>query len=311
MLLDKLKEVRRTKSEYKVLQDRFYGEFVKRYPYIMNKDMARMANDLQENLHYMLCASLKYKSIQIKLPATTANYGGKDDEPTYVLAQRGEKGLYYSGSHRGTPDIHYFDTEYYMKDNGDMWCKYVDTDYDTKKSTDKDHLAVKFTELLKGVHQPRVWPDKVNVFFKLLQEIMAYRKKFLAYTDAGRGSGYDKRFKIGGLSFQMLDQSMRIKTSSLGHDRNSYRETMHSFKRYNSAHDIVRMLDYDSHDDEKEFSVNVHYRLKLFINNYGEIRKKLEYEEAYKKKVWKNCTSMLDALRVHTVPFKVLGELQK
>ena len=51
MLYSKLKQIRDSKSTYHGLQNSFWKEFVERYPYLMTVDVAKVTNELQDELH--------------------------------------------------------------------------------------------------------------------------------------------------------------------------------------------------------------------------------------------------------------------
>lgn len=294
----------------------------------MNSDMAMVTNQLESELKSMLCASLKYSSVKIPLKARSRWGSGGE---TYVNVQRGEEGFYYPRSERGTSDIHFMNLEQYITDKGDMYSKKEEEDYSTKKTSIKDELLVKLTELKNPKHAPRIHPEKLDFFFKILKEVMAYREKFLCYTDEGYRMGKGAQFKVGRLHFALQAKSMDVTLRKLRVDEDgdvidddstdfecyeadeedgrNYHHSNHIFNYSMSNSDILRMLDYSS-PGSKHFSSGVHKRLKLFIEDYDKIKVRLEAEEDRKRKAFNTCQDFLEQLRVHTVPFKVLGELK-
>lgn len=315
-LLQKLKDVRTVKQNYFILQRRFYAELSKRFPHLMNSDMAKVANKLEDELTTMLCVSLKYNSIKIPLPARSRYSKG---DKTFVNVQRGEPGFYYPRSERGTSDIQYMNLKQYIKDNGDMYIKYTEEDYSTKKKTDRDELLVALSELKAPKHAPRIHQEKLDAYFKLLKEVMGYRPKFLCYTSEGYSRGIGIRFNVDNLQFSLRDKSFDVRTfkkkDGTDNDEDEYSPNYGSYNskgfRYKqNTDDILRMLNY-SKPGTKCFDAKVHDRLKYFTQNYDIIIKRLEDEEFKKRKAFKTCTGFIKQLRVHTLPFKVLGELQK
>lgn len=302
-LLQKLKDVRTTKQNYFVLQHKFYGELSKRFPYIMNRDIDKVTNKLESELHVLLCAALKYKSIKIRL--TASSRWGINDK-TYANVQRIEPGFYYPQSQRGHSDIYYMDLDYFITDKDDMYEHKTDDDGEPKK----DRLVVALSELKKAGHQ--IIPEKLDTYFKFLREVMAYRPKFLCYTEA-RDNNANASFLIKALQFDLQPKSMNvlIKEKEKEDEEYSYSSSGNGHFRYDqSNNDILHMLDYSKHDS-RDFDKSVHERLKLFINNYKEIRTKFECEEEKKRKAYKTCLDFLKQMRVHTLPFKVLNEITK
>ena len=311
MLLDKLNKVRASKTDLFTLQKRFYAELLKRFPFIMNADMAKMANKLEDELQSLLCCSLKFNSIKIPLPATN-NYSNT----TKVIAnvQRSQPGFYYPQSQRGKSDIHYMDTENYLKDNGDMWRKYDERSYDMNSKvtlTKKDVLKVGLSELKNPKYAKQIIPEKLDAYFKLSREVMAYRPNFLCYTEEGYDNNKGREFKVPGLEFRMLEKSLNIQfTGKVDKESHHGYRSSHGFRYQPDHDDLHRLLDY-SDPGSKTFGTSVHQRMKLFIKNYAEIRTKLDSEEARKKKAYQTCQGFLKQIRVYTLPFKVLGELHK
>jgi len=344
-LLSKLTEVRDVKDRYLVLQKRFYGELVQRFPYIMTKDMADTTNKLEEELHLMLCCSLRHTSVKIQLKAMERYSSSKGT--TIVNVQRGCPGFYYPRSERGNTDIHYMKLQQYINDKDDMYVKYQDTQYsgknnETAKKVEKDVMLVGLAELRKA--GKRVIDEKLEEYFRLLREIMAYRPKFLCYVSEGYHAGIGRKFKEADMMFALMPMSVDIqmvkKTSDKPKDEDSdededddddndtdgeyeegdndldleltYRFNSSSenhFRYDESPNDLNRMLDYNGSGKSNDFDPRVHDRLKLFVNNYDDIRRHLDMEEAAKKQAYETCQDFLRQLRVHTVPFKVLGEI--
>lgn len=321
-LLDKLKQTYETKSSYNKLQHSFYDELFARFPHIFNSNMADMANVLQQELVDMLCLSLKYRSIKIPLKAR-ARYSSSDN--TIVNVQRGEPGFYYPQSQRGNSDISYFNISYYINDTDDLWCHSKETDYNTQKVTKEDRMVVCLSDLKQAQHAPRVHAEKLDAYFKFLREVMAYKHKFLAYTGAGISEGIGNSFKVDKLKFTMLAKSFNVNTPLAKsvkqdddeedddddddeYDCGNYHGDESNFRYEPKTSDVIHLLDYSEHSC-LDFGELTHEKLKLFIDNYGDIRPKLEAEEARKKIVFETCTKFVDALRVHTVPFRVLGEI--
>jgi len=328
-LLQKLKDIRSVKQSYFILQRRFFGELSKNYSHLMNSDMAVIANKLEDELKTMLCVSLKYSSVKIPLKAKARYNRGE----SYVNVQRGEPGFYFPQSQRGTSDIHFMNLEQYITDKGDMFRRYEEKDYNTNKVKKCDELMVKLTELKAPKHAARIHPDKLDFFFKILKEVMSYREKFLCYTNEGYRNDKGAQFKAGRLHFALQPKSMdvtlrKLKVDEDGdvsneddssdfdiyevneHDDNTYCGSSYHFQYQMSNSDILRVLDYSS-PGSKHFSADVHERLKIFIEDYEKIKPRLIAEEEKKRKAVNICQDFLHQLRVHTVPFKVLGEIKK
>jgi hypothetical protein len=342
-LLSKLTEVRDVKDRYLVLQKEFYGELVNRFPYIMTKDMADVTNKLEEELHLMLCCSLRHTSVKIPLKAMERYSSAKGT--TIVNVQRGCPGFYYPRSERGRTDIHYMKLQQYINDKDDMYVKYQDTQYtgkhnDVAKKVEKDVMLVGLAELRKA--GKRVIDDKLDEYFRLLREIMAYRPKFLCYVSEGYHSGIGRKFKEADMMFALMPMSVDIQIIGKKAEKpkdedededddyddgfdSEYEEgdvelDLEPTYRFNSSgenhfrydespNDLNRMLDYNGSKNDNDFDSRVHERLKLFIDNYNDIRRHLDMEEAAKKQAYETCQDFLRQLRVHTVPFKVLGEI--
>ena len=311
MLLDKLNKVRASKTDLFTLQKRFYAELSKRFPFIMNADMAKMANKLEDELQSLLCCSLKFNSIKIPLPATN-NYSNTTFK-VIANVQRSQPGFYYPQSQRGKSDIHYMDTENYLKDNGDMWRKYEQRNYGMNRKvtfTKKDVLKVGLSELKNPKYAKQIIPDKVDAYFKHLREVMSYRRNFVHYINEGYGQGNGIEFKVGKLKFEMRERSFDVRTYKNDEDSHQSYSSSYGFKYKPGSDDLYRLLDYID-PGYSTFGSYVHKRLKLFIENYDAIRIKLESEEARKKKAYQTCQGFLKQIRVYTLPFKVLGELHK
>jgi len=335
-LLNKLEQVRTVKQSLFVLQHRFFAELVKRYPHIMKSDMADVTNRLEEELHLMLCCALRHRSVKIPLKAK-GRYSSADN--TIVNVQRGEVGFYYPHSERGHSDIYYMKLAQYINDKDDMWIKYTETEYgknDKRTEKTKDSMLVQLSDLKKI--GKRAIPDKMDFYFKILKEVMAYRPKFLCYTSEGYSANIGKQFNLGGMRFALLPRSMDIQVLNApkkavdddddddvgGEDASMsdyepgsgdydldpvYRYSSGDKHKYDvTSNDMFHMLDYNGTKDN-HFDPVVHERLKLFIKNYDAIRQRLEVEEAEKKKAYQTCMAFLEQLRTHTVPFKVLGEI--
>lgn len=318
MLEDKLNKIRATKTDLFVLQKRFFGELADRFPYIMRTDMAKIANKLEAELQTLLCASLKYGSIKIPLPSNHDGYSNNSSK-TIVNVQRGERGMYYPRSERGHSDVFFLDMRYYMKDNGDMYTKYETQDYSpssgrqSNTTTQHDELKVGFSELKNPEHSRRILPDKLDAFYKHLHEVMAYKPKFMCYTEEGYGNRDNTRmareFKVGKAWFRILEKSMDFER----YEKPDTEDMQHrysnpaNFQYKPSDDDMERLLDYGKRD----FDADRHDKLKLFIDNYDAIKQRLEKEEALKKKAYETCKDFLKQIRVHTLPFKVLSELKK
>lgn len=307
-LLEKLKEVRIVKQNYFVLQHRFYGELSKKFPYIMKHDIAKLANKLESELHTLLCASLKYKSVKIRLTAISR---WENSVKTYVNVQRTEPGFYYPQSQRGHSDAYYMDLNQFITDKDDMYERGIS---EGRNDSKKDHLFIALSELKKAGHQ--IIPEKLDVYFKFLREIMAYRPKFLCYTEGiNKECNVRRIFTVKGLKFDLQSKSMDITFKKLRHEESNgqyrYGNSRGHFRYEQNSHDILHMLDYSELNSSNDFDKNIHDRLKIFINNYKEIRTKFEYEEKKKEKVYKICLDFLKQIRVHTLPFKVLNEITK
>lgn len=302
-LLKKLKEVRKTKQDYFVLQHRFYAELSKKFPHLMNSDMAKVANELEKELHILLCTALRYKSIKIPLTAVQQYYSS-DTTSSYVNIQRSEPGFYYPQSQRGRSDIDYMDLKQYIVDNDDM---YKMQDEDDEDET-KDYLYVALSELRN--QGKRIIPEKLDIYFKFLREIMVYRPKFLCYTSAGYDINVKRRFNIKGLSFNLQPKSMEIVINKSEQIRQSNYSNHSNFKYEKEENDILHVLDY-SESHHTDFNVDVHKRLKLFINHYKEIYAKFELEEVIKRKAYKTCLEFLKQIKAQTLPFKILGIITK
>lgn len=320
-LLNKLKQVRSVKENYKALQHSFYDELFARYPNIFGADIAEIANKLQEELHTMLCVALKYSSVKIQLTARP-RYHNSDDKNTIVNVQRGEPGFYYPQSQRGASDINYFNFYYYINDKDDMWYKNEEeeTDYGSKKTkvVKRDHMMVQLSDLRKNA--PRVNAEKLAAYFAILREVMAYKSKFLCYTGSGFGAGEGRTFEIGDkIKFAIHEKSfdVMIKGKRTRHDdddeycsSNYHSHEECGFRYQPGENDMTRILDY-SDQSHKHFGDTMHKKLRLFIENYNEIRDRLIEEEAKKKLAVDNCKAFIEQLRVHTVPFHVLNQIKK
>lgn len=294
-LLQKLKEIQSTKENYKTLQKRFYGELKKRFPHIMTTDMAVVANNLQEELHYLLCASLRYKSIPIRLTHLPS-----ESNHSYMNVQRNSPGFFLPFSKRDRSDMDYMNMELYL-DKDDIW---------EKEPGRPKRLYLQLSEL-KNIGK-RMIPDKLDAYFKLLREVMAYRKKFLCYTTQGRKNKIYKKFVIDDYYFIFFEQSFEMFRKITKEEEIYYNgwSSSNNFRYEQSNDDVRRLTDY-SESYNPRFDGAIHNRLKFFINNHKEILSKLEKEELEKRKVFKNCNAFLKQIRVHTVPFKVLKEFNK
>ena len=337
-LLKKLKEVRSTKQAYFILQRNLYQELSKRYPYIMGRNMGKLANRLEFELHNMLACSLKFKSIQIKLLSCRyihkGNGGFDAKNPDMVCVQRGDPGFYFSYSARGSSDIDYLNNRYYIDKNDDMCTKFTDVDEDTngkKTVTEVDEIKVKLSEL-KALG-PRMIPVKLDAYFKILREVMAYKKYIMTYLDTRTTEIKSREFSCGELDFCINEKSLDVirKADRRSNDKDKadedgsddcYRDDNNpdgiSFCNrflYNASHsDMYHLLDYSRHQSkslDRSFDAGVHERLKLFIDNYKEIASHLKEEEIRKKKVVQTCDRFIQLLRIHTTPFKVLVEITR
>jgi hypothetical protein len=290
----------------------------------------------------MLCCSLKFTSIKIPLRAMERYSSAKGT--TIVNVQRGCPGFYYPRSERGRTDLHYMKLQQYMNDKDDMWVHYKENEYDGNKQKEivKDVMLVKLSELKGKLNSKRIIPEKLDEYFRLLREIMAYRPKFLCYVSEGYHSGVGRKFKEKDLMFAMMPMSIDIqligKKAKKPKDEededdddddydedNEYEEgdgdldleptyrfnssSENHFRYDESPNDLKRMLDYNGSKNDNDFDPRVHERLRSFIDNYDDIRRRLDMEEAEKKKAYETCQDFLRQLRVHTVPFKVLGEI--
>jgi len=300
-LFDKLKQIRTTKQRYFILQRRFYSELAARYPHIMNSNMADIANKLEDELTTLLCTSLKFKSI--KIPLTSKQPYG------IVNVQRSEPGFYYPQSQRGSSDIHYMNLEQYITDKGDM----------RRKHKEQDYMLAALSELKSPENAPRIVPANLDVYFKYLKEVMAYRSKFLCYTDEGVNNQQGAQFISGGLRFLLNARSMDItvpitrqESEDDYYDPNIkyYGSRSRGFCYRPTENDMFRLLDYNG-GGGRHFSESVHTRLKIFSENYEEIKLRLEKEEIKKKRAYEICKSFIKQIRVYTLPFKVLKEIQK
>lgn len=308
MLLDKLKDIRIVKQNYFVLQHRFYAELSKRFPHIMNSDMSKVINKLENELHILLCASLRYKSIAIPLSASD-KYGSR---MITVKVQRSVPGFYYPQSQRGETDIYYMNLAQYITDKNNM-----NIIKNENEDGDKDHLLVALSELKKI--GKRVISKKLDIYFKFLREIMAYRSKFLCYTGHGYQHNITRTFSVKQLAFNIQCKSLEIvifsgdkKNEVIHFKSNDYSPYHNNFSYEEYDDDILRMLDYSGeYNKAKCFDKEVHDRLKFFINNYKEIYAKLEFEETIKCKAYKNCLNFLKQIETHTLPFKVLNIITK
>lgn len=329
-LLNKLKHIREHKESYHNTQVAFYQELEQRFPHIMNSDMAKVTNKLEEELHLLLCTALKYKSV--KIPIKAMSRYNRSDSPTYVNVQRGEPGFYYPRSERGTTDIHYMNLQQYISDQNNMHIRYTSEDYSTKKKTKEDKMLVELSELKNPQNAPRIVPEKLDAYFKLMREVMAYRPKFLCYVSEGYSRGIGEQFITGGLRFRMLPKSMdiipievkKLAKTDEGDDeydqdedddmdlepQYSYYGSSNNYRYEEKPNDMVRMLDYGRQSDQA-FHKGVHRRLEIFIDNYDVIKERLELAEATKKKAYETCQDFLKQIRVHTIPFKVLNEIKK
>ena len=313
MLYTKLKKIRALKDSYHELQKTFWKEFTERYPYIMEADIAKITNKLETELQTLLCSTMKYSSVKIPLKAIAQGYSDSENETT-ISIQRGEKGFYYPNSQRGTSDIHYMNLKYYLNDEDNMFIKYTKKDYSTGAEEEKDHLLVQLKDILKPEHSRRVFPEKIDVYFKFLREVMRYREKFLCYLDEGQANDLAREFKVDKLSFVLNARSMDIdynKKIESDEDRYYSNYTSHVLFQYKKApSDLYHFLDYSSPGD-RDYSYDMQRTLDMFINNYEAIRDNLDKEEALKKKAYTTCEDFLRQIEVHTLPFKVLGELKK
>jgi len=211
------------------------------------------------------------------------------------------------------------DSKNYIKDNGDMWYKDVETEYGSsgkEKTRDIDELKAGLSDLRAPNQAKRVYPDKLDAYFKLLKEVMEYRPKFLCYTEEGYGSDSQIvegiEFQMKNLQFRMLEKSISVRLYEKK-DKESYRYHSSSHGRFSyrpDRNDLHRLLDYADPECDT-FGTKVHERLKLFIENYEKIRDRFEHEERAKKKAYQTCQGFLKQIRVHTLPFKVLGEIKK
>lgn len=305
-LLKKLKEVRKTKQDYFVLQHRFYAELSKKFPHLMNSDMAKVANELEKELHILLCTALRYKSIKIQLTAVQRFYSSNVNT-SYVNIQRSEPGFYYPQSQRGRSDIDYMNLKQYIVDNDDMY-KMRDKDDEDDKNEPKDYLFLALSEL--KTQGKRIIPEKLDIYFKFLREIMIYRPKFLCYTSAGYDTDVKRMFNIKGLSFNLQPKSMEVAINGSERDRQSRYSDHSAFEYEKEESDILHMLDYNEIHGTS-FDADVHKRLKLFINYYKEIYAKFELEEVIKRKAYKTCSEFLKQIKAYTLPFKILGIITK
>ena len=317
-LLKKLKDIRNTKQNYFILQRNFFGQLSKTYPYLMNHNMALIANRLEYELHNMLCCSLKYKSIKIGIPAADVYNGSQRSK---IVVQRGCLGMYYHGSSRDHSDIHYLKKRYYINGKDDIWSRYVRENSNGLK-VKEDHAMVGLSALKKEVKN--IIPEKLDFYFKALREVMAYKNKLLEYVN-DNDRNYYRHFNIDALHFNIKEKSFNVAliNNSDDDDENSNYDYAHTNEDtvgicdrfyYNSEHDnVLHLLDYNrnnSHSFERCFDKDVHDRLKYFIDNYRDICSRLDEEEARKKKVVKTCYSFIKLLQIHTTPFKVLNKLK-
>ena len=248
---------------------------------------------------------MKYKSIQISLKANQRIYGNTNPKITTVKIQRNEKGFYYSYSSRGTSNIHYMNLNHYLDKNDNLFTK---DEYKDDHGKDSFYLLVQLKDLLKPENSKRIFLEKVDIYFKFLREIMAYRPKFLCYLrEISRNEITLREFKVNKLFFiaNALSLDINLRTTQ----RNSYNE-QHDFKYEKTSNDLIHMLDY-SNNRSRKYDEEMQEQLILFINNYQAISKKLDEEEALKKKTCDTCKSFLQQMKVHTLPFKVLNELKK
>ena len=114
----------------------------------------------------------------------------------------------------------------------------------------------------------------------------------------------------------MKDKQDRDNNSDSGrYDGKNYDsiEICDRFRYYSEANNVYHLLDYSrgsSFSADRCFDSGIHDRLKIFINEYKDIIKILEYEEARKKKVVLTCYDFIKQLQVHTTPLKVLNKLK-
>jgi len=282
----------------------------------MEADVAKITNRLQSEMHTLLCTTMKYASVKIPLKAASQSYSSDGSVDTIVNIQRGELGFYYPRSERGSSDLDYMNLKYYLDDNDNLFTKYETEDYQSKKKTLHDHLLVQLKDILKPDNSRRVFPDKIDTYFKFLREVMAYRKKFLCYLEEGQAHqhGLIREFKVDKLSFVINARSMDIefkKIPETDEDKHYGGYNAHSNFQYKKAStDLFHMLDYSA-PSSREYSGQMQRELTMFIDNYQAISVKLDKEEALKKKAYTTCEDFLRQIEVHTLPFKVLSELKK
>jgi len=287
-LLQKLKDVRITKQNYFVLQNRIYADMAKRWHYLLKVDMFDMTKSLEKELQYLLCSSLRYKSIKIGL--TGRPRYSYDSSITKVNVERNHLGFYYPYSSRSGSDINLLSRNKSISKNDDIFT--MDRNDNGKE---KEKIIIALSELkLAG---KRIIPEKLDIYFKFLREAMAYAPNFLCYTHEYNAMDKElfKNFKIGRLEF-VLDSGNIIFASE---------EDEQSYHRMESIFDL---LDYD---DGGTFDPQMHDRLKLFIGNYGKIAEIFDREEKIKRKAYKVCSGMLEQMKKHTLAFKVLKEIKK
>lgn len=304
----KLNQTLKIKDEYLETQNSFYEELKERYPYIMDVNMADIANRLESELHLLLCCSLKYKSVKIQLQADSRY--SNSSQTTVVNVQRGEPGFYYPQSQRGQSDVYYLDYDNYIVDNGDMW--HESTEYPHNGAVVREEKEyVLLSELKKD--KSRIHEDKLDAYFKILREVMAYKSKILAYLRTGQNSSDESGkchvWKTKDLSFRITERSVDIRLLQTIRDQ-AYYGSSHagSYKFMRSKNDMLSLLDY-SYNEGSKFDMSVHTKLKCFIDSYPEITIMLEKEEARKKKVVETCKLFLKEIETFTTPFKVLNAL--
>ena len=306
-LLQKLKDVRTTKQNYFVLQHRFYAELSKRFPHLMNSNMADIANTLENELEILLCTALKYKSIKIRLVAGL-KYG--NENLTYVNVQRSVPGFYYPQSQRKGSDIHYMHLHHVIDDNNDMLSITED-----EHGKHKQSLRIALSELKKPNLEKQIVPRNLDAYYKLLKEVMAYRQRFLCYLNEGHGNNIGIRFKVKELEFSLQAKSMIVIITEECLTDNNYNDTVYysggspgSFKYNKDKNDLLNLLAY-SEQSSRNFDMYVHERLKFFINNYKEIYINFEREEKRKREAYKTCLNFIKQIQTYTLPFKILNEI--
>ena len=301
-----LKNLYQDKSNYRRHQLAFYAWTKKVYPTLIDFNITEKIAELETELKYLLASAVKFKTGKIGI----AN--GKETSPWhsdigYTKVYIEQKPMIRS-FHGSSDDVTFLEE-----------CTFLDKNDDLLEKEDEKSSNTKLIAALSELRNEKKKIDQIrlDIFFKYLREIMAYKKKLLVYNSYGnRYSHLVYSFDKNNKSDEKLDKNQDVFSLTASGNLlfvfqpKSFTISRRSNSRIDSylcTTSLSDILNYSN--DENLFDKDLHKLLKVFKDNFNEAKAVLDSAEIEKKKCANVIESFLNSMRQYTTSFKVIKKL--